>query len=69
MQLTITDISEELGIKRHRVAYALRTRGVEPERRIGSTDVYAEEAVELVLEALADNMLGRTNPAIPVVLA
>lgn len=69
MQLkTITELSSETGLARHRISYALRTQGIEPERRIGNTNVFSEVAVQRVLEALADNMLGRTSP-MPEVMA
>lgn len=63
MQLTtISELAEQIGCPRHRITYALRVRGIEPERRIGSTDVYGEAAVELVLQALELTVSDRVNP-------
>ena len=66
MQLTtISELAIRLEIPRHRISYAVRALGISPERMIGSTNVFSEAAVQRVLDALADDMIGRTTPAIP----
>jgi hypothetical protein len=50
--LTIGAIARELGEPIHRVDYAVRTRGIEPEAIAGNIRVFPPEAVERIAEVL-----------------
>lgn len=61
MQLTITELAEELGCKRHRVKYAVRSQGIQPVRVIGSTKIFSEEVAVLLRQVLAPDESDRVN--------
>jgi hypothetical protein len=46
--LTIGAIARELGEPIHRVQYAIRTRGIEPECVAGNIRVFGDDAIERV---------------------
>jgi hypothetical protein len=52
--LTIGAIASELGEPIHRVQYAIRTRGVEPEAVAGHIRVFSPETVERVADILRE---------------
>jgi hypothetical protein len=51
--LTVGAIARELGEPIHRVQYAIRTRGVEPECLAGNIRVFADDVVERVASILS----------------
>ncbi len=52
--LTIGAIARELGEPVHRVQYAVRTRGIEPESVAGNLRIFPPETVERVAEILRE---------------
>ena len=50
---TISDIADSLGVPRHRVAYAVRTRGIEPTTRVKHYRLFDQDAVETIRAELA----------------
>ena len=52
--LTIGAIARELNEPIHRVQYAVRTRGIEPEALAGQIRVFPPETVERVADILRD---------------
>jgi hypothetical protein len=60
--LTIGAIARELGEPLHRVQYAIRTRGIEPEALAGHIRVFPSEVVGQVAEILHDIDRQATRP-------
>jgi hypothetical protein len=52
--LTVGAIARELGEPIHRVAYAIRTRGIDPECLAGHIRVFAPDAIERVSDILRE---------------
>jgi hypothetical protein len=52
--LTLGAIARTLDEPHHRVAYAIRTRHIEPEAVAGHIRVFGEETIERVAEILRD---------------
>jgi hypothetical protein len=52
--LTVGAIARELNEPIHRVQYAIRTRGIEPELIAGNLRIFPPEAVEQIAEILRD---------------
>jgi hypothetical protein len=52
--LTIGAIARELGEPVHRVQYAVKTRGIQPEAVAGNIRVFPSETVERVAEILRE---------------
>jgi hypothetical protein len=52
--LTIGAIARELDEPIHRVQYAIRTRGIEPESIAGNLRIFRPEAVEQIARILRD---------------
>jgi len=46
--LSITHIAERLGVRRHKVEYALRKRGIKPKGRAGRARLYTERDARAV---------------------
>ena len=51
---TLGAIARELGKPIHRIEYAIRTRGIEPEAVAGRIRLYDEDIVERVAEILRE---------------
>jgi hypothetical protein len=51
--LTVSQIAKLVGVERHRVQYALESRGQKPTGRAGSTNVYPPSVLAVVRNALA----------------
>ncbi len=51
---TVGRIARELNEPIHRVDYAIRTRGIEPEFTAGHLRVFSEDAVERIAEILRE---------------
>jgi hypothetical protein len=52
--LTVGAIARDLSEPIHRVQYAIRTRGIEPESIAGNLRIFPPEAVERVADVLRD---------------
>lgn len=52
--MTTSDIARECGVPRHRVVWALTSRRIDPDARIGTAFVYSDEAFARVRSALTE---------------
>ena len=50
---TISDIADDLGVPRHRVAYIVQTRGIEPAMRVKHYRLFDQTAIETIRAELA----------------
>ena len=56
--LTIPELAAQLEEPQHRVAYAVRTRGIEPVARLAGVRFFDQDSIETVRTAL-DQIKGR----------
>lgn len=63
--LTIGELAERLGAKKHQLRYAILTRQIQPTARAGRAWIYNENDIERIRAALADMATGskRTGKA------
>lgn len=55
-EATLSELTDRLGVARHRIAYAMLAGGIHPVRRVGRTRVYDAAAVRRI-----ERVLGRST--------
>ncbi len=59
---TISDIADDLGVPRHRIAYVVQTRGIEPTMRVKHYRLFDQGAVATIKAELAQ--IGAERPVV-----